>query len=56
MAVTPDELELPLCVTDTAKELADKYGVNIINLLSQIAHNATGKTRGAKFIRVIIDD
>lgn len=56
MAVTPDHLELPICVTDTCKELAQKYGISSNNLQSQIANNASGKTRGAKFVRVIIDD
>lgn len=56
MAVTPDELELPLFVTDYCRELANKYGISNDNLLSQIAHNCSGRDRGAKFIRVIVDD
>lgn len=56
MAVTADHLELPLYVTDSCKELALRYGISSKNLTSQIANNASGKTRGAKFVRVIIDD
>lgn len=56
MAVTPDKLELPVYIADTPKELANRYGLTADNVLSQIANNMSGKTRGVKFVRVIIDD
>jgi hypothetical protein len=56
MAVTPDELELPLFVTDSRKELAEKYNIDPENLSAQITHANNGKRRGAKFLRIVFDD
>lgn len=56
LAVTPDELELPLFVTDNVKELADHYGVTKNVVLSSISHNKGGNVSGRKFIRVEIDE
>lgn len=57
MAVTADEYELPLCVTDTAAELAAKYNTTKSNVTSSICAGKTGRYRGYKFVRVKeIDD
>lgn len=52
MAVTPDELELPLAVFDTAKELAARFSVSPGCVASCIKKNKSGKTTGRKFVRV----
>ena len=57
MAVTADEYELPLCVTDTAAELAAKYNTTKNKVMSYICAGKTGRYRGYKFVRVKeIDD
>lgn len=57
MAVTADEYELPLCVTDTAAELAAKYNTTKSNVTSSICAGKTGRYRGYKFVKVKeIDD
>lgn len=56
MAVTPDEYELPMCVCDTVKEIAEKFNVSRNVVLSSIAHNRSGATTGRKFVRVEIND
>ena len=43
MAVTADEYELPLCVTDTAAELAAKYNTTKSNVTSSICAGKTGR-------------
>ena len=56
MAVTPDELELPLFVTDNCKELAQKYNTSTDTVYSQITRKCDGSRKGVKFVKVIIDD
>jgi hypothetical protein len=55
MAVTTDEYELPLAVTDTAVELARMYGVTPKALRKIAARENQGRD-GRKFVRVIIDE
>lgn len=52
MAVTSDELELPLFVTDKAVELAKKFNIKPKTLSASIFHNRSGKRQGYKFITV----
>ena len=52
MAVTPDEYELPLMVTNNIQELAKKYKTTSNNILSSISKNKNGKNTGRKFVRV----
>lgn len=56
MAVTGDKYELPLFVTTRLYELAREFGVSQNNILSCIAHKTSGRFKGIKFVRVIIDD
>lgn len=56
MAVTPDEYELPLYVSENVNELAEVFNVKPINILSSISHHRDGRISGRKFIRIDIED
>lgn len=51
MCFSDDELELPLVVTDTAKELSDFVGVDKNTIISAISH---ARTRGhrSRYIKI----
>lgn len=55
MAVTPDEYELPLYVSDTAAELARHYGLKPNTVSTSISQNKNGEKTGRKFVKVIYD-
>lgn len=52
MGVTPDELELPIVVTDTVNELSKITGVNRGTISSCISRGLEGSKTGIKFVRV----
>lgn len=54
MAVTPDKLELPLAVGNTATELAKILKIKEDTIYTGISRNHSGKTIGMKFIKVDI--
>lgn len=56
MAVTPDEYELPLFVTDSSREMAKRFGISTNALFSNISHGRTGAAKHVKFIKITIDD
>jgi len=56
MAVTPDEYELPITVESTVFDLAEMFGTTSATILTSISRNKSGKRRGAKFVKVEIDD
>lgn len=56
LAVTPDEYELPLCVAETAQELADKMGIKRESILSNISRNRTGSHCGCKYLRIEFEE
>lgn len=56
LAVTPDELELPLFVADTAIELATKYKVSEKNVKNSIKYNHSGRQTGRKFVKITIEE
>lgn len=56
MAVTPDEYELPLFVTDSIKELSEYYGISETTIFSSIKLKKNGKRSGRKFVKVIINE
>ena len=56
MAVTSDELELPIAVETSLAYLASKLNLNPNNISSSIRKNASGKRTGAKFYRVEVDE
>nr|DAI34355.1 MAG TPA: NUMOD1 domain protein [Caudoviricetes sp.] len=56
MAVTPDELELPLFVTENIDELAKKFNTTTGTIWSCISHKSSGRNAGARYIRIILED
>lgn len=52
MAVTNDKHELPVAVCDSAKELADRYGMRQENVFNYISRGSVRKKDGVKFVRV----
>lgn len=56
MAVTADELELPIFVSENCQELADKFQITKSNVLASISHKRSGKYSGVRFLRVDIGE
>lgn len=56
LSVTADELELPIFVTESAREMADKYGISTHKLYDSICRGLSGKRIGHKFIKVDIGE
>ena len=56
MAVTPDKLELPIAIGDTAKKLAKTLKIKEDTIYTNISRNYSGKIIGMKFIKVNITD
>lgn len=54
MVVTPDKYETPILLTENVNELVEKYGVTKNCIYSSIAHGASGKRLGVKFVRVYL--
>lgn len=52
MAVTPDKLELPLAVGNTATELAKTLKIKEDTIFTGISRNYSGKIIGMKFVKV----
>ena len=52
MAVTKDKYELPVCIADSAKELASLLGVTPNNVVSSISKHEKGIYKRSKYIRV----
>lgn len=52
MAVTSDEYELPCCVSDTGKKLAEIYGIHEPYLWLLMQQGKPYKKCGVKFVRV----
>ena len=52
MAVTADKYELPLIVTDTAQQLAEKLNIRIESVVISCARKGSGKKAGYKRVRV----
>ena len=53
LAVTADEYELPLAVMETAKDLADLYGLDKATICSAILRGSSGSQTGRKFVKVL---
>ena len=58
LKVTKDKYELPLCVMDTLKELADYDGIQLSTLRSKISNYEHGRipATGTPYRRVIIEE
>ena len=52
MAVTADKYELPICVADTARELAEHFGVSPNTVYSSMSKGLSGKRNGYRFVKV----
>ena len=51
MAVTPDELELPMFV-GTSFEVANWAGISVATLYGLVSRQRSGKSSGRKFVKV----
>ena len=56
LEVTQDELELPLVVADSAKELADLRNVKTKAIWIHHSRWLRGKIKRGKYRKVVIDD
>ena len=56
MAVTSDEYELPMMVTNNIDELARVFGISALTIRSHMTKQTTGKRNGVKFVRVVFDE
>jgi hypothetical protein len=61
MAVTADDLELPLAIADTQRHLAGKLGIDpksVEHELSKVRHGRarSGRNRGYKLLEVDIEE
>ncbi|MFQ9884039.1 MAG: hypothetical protein ACLRXV_13305 [Clostridium sp.] len=52
LAVTPDKFELPMIVTETAKELALFLGIKEDSVISACIKKRSGKHTGYKIVKV----
>lgn len=56
MAVTADEYELPLIVSDKVKDIAKYSGTSESNVYYGINYDYSGKRKKMKFVRVEVND
>lgn len=56
LKVTQDKYELPLFVSEGAKELAEHEGVKVNTIYSSISHYERGDTKNAPYRRVRLED
>lgn len=56
MAVTADEYETPLYVADTARELAERFGVTPITVISYTSRYHDGRQNGYRYVKVRNDE
>ena len=56
MAVTADEYELPLIVSDKIKDIAKYSGTSERNVYQGIYCDYSGKRKKMKFVRVDVND
>ena len=56
MEVTQDSIELPLIVADTAKELADKTGVDVQAIYKSVSRVQLGQRKRGRFVKVTFDE
>lgn len=56
MAVTADEYELPLIVSDKIKDIAKYSGTSESNVYQGIYYDYSGKRKKMKFVRVDVND
>lgn len=56
MGVTPDKYELPLYIADSLKELSKMNGFDYDSICHRISKRSSGRNKGVKFIKIIIDE
>ena len=56
MAVTADEYELPLYVSDTIKELSDWCGYKSNYISTAIHYHYSGKKSGIRSLKIEVED
>ena len=56
MAVSQDELRLPIAIADTAKELAELLGTTENNVKSSTSKSKHGVYKNSRYIAVRIDE
>ena len=56
MAITADDLELPLAVAESANELAEMFRTKTQYIYECIARNRSGAYLGYKFIKIECED
>jgi len=56
MAVTPNKLDLPIAIDDTAKKLSETLKIKEDTIYTGISRNRSGIIIGMKFIKVNITD
>lgn len=52
MAVTSDELELPIAVEENVTDLANKLGIDPISVYNSINKGLQGRNAGRKIVKV----
>lgn len=52
MKVTKDEYELPLCVADSAKELAEKVGTTKASVETLASKYKNGRIKKSSYVKV----
>lgn len=56
LAVEADEYELPIAVADTAKELADRFGITANTVMNCVIRQRSGRENGYKYVKVLNDE
>lgn len=56
MKTTKDKYELPLCVTDSIRDMAELNGIRVDNLNSMLSRQRHGKYGQGKYHEVFMDD
>lgn len=56
MGVTPDKYELPLFVADSLKELSKMSGFDYDSIRHRISKRSSGRNKGIRFIKIIVDE
>ncbi len=55
MAVTADEYELPICVEESARELAEKLNMKRTSVFKAVQRKEAGNICGRKIIKIAVD-
>ena len=56
LAVEADEYELPIAISDTARELGEQFGVTAKTVISSAYRHESGGINGFKYVKVRADE